>query len=279
MIMKKKISINLEHGNIDGIYMEAQIESPPLVIITNGHNGFYNYGMFPYLQEKLFEKGISSYSYNFSFGGVQGDSDYFKELDKYEKNCMRLEVLDLCGIVNNLSNSGIKYTPLTKLYLLAHSLGGIPTMFATEKLQDRINIDGLILISTIKTLDVWPLAMIEEWKKNKIYYLKNSRTKQDLPQGYEFLTEILKSETDWNVESVIKKIKSKFLIVHGEKDEAVPVEHSQTLFEWVNKTGLKSELYIIPNATHTYNTKHPFEESSDELNNMIEIVTRWINKG
>ena len=60
--MKRKISFEFEHGNIDGIYLKSEAPSSPLVIITNGHNGFYNYGMFPYIQEKLLEQEISSYS-------------------------------------------------------------------------------------------------------------------------------------------------------------------------------------------------------------------------
>ncbi len=276
--MKKKVVFNFQHGYIEGVYQKSSLENAPLVIITNGHNGFYNYGMFPYIQQFLLEHGLSSYSYNFSHGGVKGDSDYFEDSDKYEKNCMRLETMDLYEIAKSLKNSDIQYNSKIKLFFLTHSLGGIPTIFAAKKLQGEVNLDGIILISTIKTLNVWPSSMIEEWKKNKVYLLKNNRTKQELPQGYEFLTEILKSDTEWNIETAIKSLDTKILILHGEKDEAVPVEHSQTLHKWTVEGGLNAELQIIPNATHTYNTKHPFEGTSNELNNMLTIVTGWIKK-
>ena len=58
--------------------------------------------MFPYLQETLAINKISSYSFNFSHGGIKGDADYFEDLVGYEKNCMRLEVEDVMCVLHNL---------------------------------------------------------------------------------------------------------------------------------------------------------------------------------
>ncbi|MEO6637878.1 MAG: hypothetical protein ABIN25_06355, partial [Ginsengibacter sp.] len=90
-MQKQKISFIHKDGIVEGIYMPSEIDAR-LVIIINGHNGFYNYGMFPHIQESLADNNIASYSFNFSHGGVKGDGDYFEDLKKYEKNCMRLEV-------------------------------------------------------------------------------------------------------------------------------------------------------------------------------------------
>ena len=38
----------------------------------------------------------------------------------------------------------------------------------------------------------------------------------------------------------------------------------------------KAALKIIEGATHTFNTKHPFEKSSDELENLIKATLEWI---
>lgn len=275
-MIKQKISFKHQNGTVDGIYLDSGSDSP-LVIIINGHNGFYNYGMFPHIQEKLFKKGISTYSFNFSHGGVIGDSDYFEDLEKYEKNCMRFETEDLLCVLQNLNSNDFKNH--SKIVLLAHSLGGVPTIFGAKKAQDKqIKIDGIILVSTIKTLNIWGKKMMDEWTLNKVSYLKNNRTKQELPQGFEFLQEVLNSETTWNIETEIKLLNKPILIIHGEKDEAVPVEHSETLFVWAKEKNPNSSLKIIPNATHTFNTKHPFEVTSPELEELIREISEWINK-
>jgi len=276
---KNKINFDLKHGTVEGSYVTVDKEDAPLVIITNGHNGFYNYGMFPYIQEQLYNHGISSFSYNFSHGGIQGDEDYFTELDKYEQNCMRLETADLAEIIKHLKGSEINFTDHTKLILLAHSMGSVPTIFAAkELLKQSYKIDGIVLLSCIKTLNRWPEYILEEWQEKSVYLQKNNRTKQELPQGKELLEEIKQADGKWSLRDALKEVKSNFLIVHGEKDEAVPVEDSMTLKEWVSQYGHTGELHIIPDATHTYNTRHPFEGPSKEVNMMLEVVSEWVNK-
>lgn len=276
MDKKKKITFQHENAKVEGIYFSADPGSP-LVIIINGHNGFYNYGMFPYIQKSLFKNGISSYSFNFSHGGVIGDADYFEDLENYEKNCMRLEREDLLCVLHNLHPG--EFEKHSHIILLAHSLGGVPTIFgAKQAAEEHINIDGIILISTVKTLNFWPVEMIKEWATAGVFYKKNNRTKQELPQGFEFLQEVLKSETTWNVEDAIKSLQLPIFIIHGADDEAIPLQHGETLFAWAKETNPKVEFKIIPHATHTYNTKHPFEGASAELNELVKTICKWINE-
>ncbi len=270
---REKLTFQHTNGNVEGIYINAGIGSP-LVIIVNGHNGFYNYGMFPYIQQKLFENRISSYSFNFSHGGVIGDADIFEDLEKYEQNCMRLETEDLLCVLYNLNK---EFKDHFKIFLFAHSLGGVPAMFGAKKaIAEKINIHGLILVSTVKTLNFWPSEMLKEWAVAGVYYKKNNRTRQELPQGFEFLQEILKCDTEWNVKQAIQSLKIPVLIIHGSADEAVPVEHGKLLYSWVEGSNVNAKLRIIPNATHTFNTKHPFEGTSNELDELIFIVSKWI---
>ncbi len=270
----EKFSFSHKDGVVEGAYVSVE-NNAPLVIIINGHNGFYNYGMFPHIQQSLAEKDIASFSFNFSHGGVKGDADHFEDLGKYEKNCMRLEVEDTMCILHNLHSQ--KFMKHSKIFLMAHSLGGVPAVFAAAKAQaENIIIAGIILISTVKQLNFWPAEMIEEWKRNNVYYKKNNRTKQLLPQGEEFLQEVLQGETLWNVENEIKKLRQPLLILHGENDEAIPVEHSFAKYAWAKANNNKTTLKIIPGATHTFNTKHPFEETSPQLEQMITEAIAFI---
>ena len=274
-MQRENISFSHKDGLVEGVYVGAG-NNLPLVIIVNGHNGFYNYGMFPHIQQKLAEYNIASYSFNFSHGGINGDGDYFEDLEKYEKNCMRFELEDTMCVLQNFGAENFKIH--TKIFLLAHSLGGVPAVFAAAQAQaQNINITGLILVSTVKQLDFWPKEMIDEWKRDKVYFKKNNRTKQLLPQGEEFLNEILQSDTTWNVETEIKKLQQPLLILHGENDEAIPLEHSLTKFEWAKKNNDSTSLKIIKGATHTFNTKHPFEEVSTQLEQMIAEAITFIH--
>lgn len=277
MMTKNKITFNFKHGNVDGVFVRANSDNTPLVIISNGHNGFYNYGMFPYIQEELAKKEISSYSYNFSHGGVVGDSDSFERLDLYEKNCMKLETEDLCEIVRNISNTDLKYN--NKLFLLSHSLGSIPTIFGAAKLLgEGYKIDGIILVAPTKTLDFWSPEQMKEWEENGVLMLRNNRTNQNLPQGKEFLEETKQANTVWNLENVMKSVNAKFIIIHGEKDEAIPIEEAKAINDWNINNKNPTELIAIPEATHTFNTKHPFAGTSFQLDSMIDEIVKWVKK-
>src|SRR5205814_7564734 len=110
---------------------------------------------------------------------------------------------------------------------------------------EEIKIDGLILVSSVNTLRFWPPEMIKEWTTNGVYFKKNNRTKQELPQGFEFLQEVMKSETIWNVEREIKSLIIPIIIIHGENDEAVPLEHGRSLYRWIKETNPHASLKII----------------------------------
>lgn len=270
---KEKMIFPHINGTVEGIYINAG-NSSSLVFIINGHNGFYNYGMFPHIQQKLFDNGISSYSFNFSHGGVIGDSDFFEDLEKYEQNCMRLETEDLLCVLQNINAT---FKDHSKIFLFAHSLGGVPTIFGAKKaIAKNIKVDGIILASTVKTLNFWPAEMLKEWANAGVYFKKNNRTNQELPQGFEFLQEILNCQKDWNVSQAIQTLNIPILIIHGANDEAVPVEHAQFLFKLIEGSKAHAQLKIINNATHTFNTKHPFEKSSKELEELITTTCGWI---
>ena len=270
----QKVSFTHSNGQIDGMYCNAG-DHTPLVIIANGHNGFYSYGMFPYIQQSFLQSGISSYSFNYSHGGVMGDGDYFSDLEKYEKNCIRLEKEDiLCAVENSVTD---QFATHAQTFLFTHSLGGAPTIFATKELEHTaINLTGIILVSSVKTLDFWGKAMIDEWKETGVYKKKNNRTNQELPLGKEFLEEVLQSDGKWSIEKAIIQLRTPILIVHGEKDEAGPMENSQTLYEWSKNNNPYNRLNIIKDATHTFNTRHPFTGPTTELENLIAVSKDWI---
>ncbi len=272
----QKLSFTHSNGQIDGVYINAG-EDTPLVIIANGHNGFYNYGMFPYIQQSFLLAGISSYSFNYSHGGVIGDSDYFSDLEKYEQNCIRLEKEDILCAVHNFESG--QYSKHNKIFLFTHSLGGAPTIFATKEIElSTFNLSGIILVSTVKTLDFWGKTMIDKWKETGVYLKKNNRTNQELPLGKEFLDEVINCEDEWSIEKAIKQLHRPIFILHGKMDEAVAMESSLSLYEWSKNNNPKNKLEIIKDATHTFNTKHPFAGPSVMLNNMIAASISWIQE-
>lgn len=264
--------ITLPHGEIEGVWVGP--ENPEnLIIITNGHNGFYSYGMFPWIQEQLAGAGLASFSYNFSHGGTRGDEDVFSDLDRYSRNCMRLETADLIGVGTWIST----HYPAARIWLLAHSMGSIPTIFGACELRHAgMQLSGLILLAPVSRLDFWPDTLIEEWKKTGTITMYNRRTGQDLPHGPDMLREILEADQTWNMEQALSELNLPLLVIHGKEDEAVLPDHGKNLVRWARGSGSDARLIMIERTGHTFGTKHPFAGPVQSSWNMIQHLIQYI---
>lgn len=273
----KRILVESPNGTIRGNFASGGVGSP-LVLMACGHNGFYHFGMFPTIQETLAQNGISSVAFNYTHCGISDDGDYFNDLERYKANCRRLEVEDLTWMAEQLV-AGIWCHKPDRLFLLGHSMGGFSASFAVQSIRKAgIELAGLLLLNSLRTLDVRTPEIMEEWKANGVYFRPNMRTKQDLPQGPEFLAETLASKDEWNMQRQIEALTIPCFVAHAVDDEAVPFEHGRTIFSWVYKNNPKNAFLPIPNAGHTLNTTHPMKRDSEELQFFCGQVIDWIEK-
>ena len=273
----KLFLIDSPNGEIRGNFVSCGADSP-IVLMACGHNGFYHFGMFPTIQSIFAENGISSVTFNYTHSGISGDGDYFDDLERYKNNCRRLEVEDLTFMAKQLTEN-ILFHKSKNLFLFGHSMGGLSVAFAAKSIQDSgIELAGIILLNSMRTLDVRTPEIMEEWKTNGVYFRPNMRTKQELPQGPEFLAETLASDTTWNMQKVMEKLTIPCFVAHAVDDESVPFEHSRTIFSWVYKNNSHNAFLPIPHAGHTLNTTHPMKRDSEELRFFCEQVVDWIKQ-
>ena len=271
----KLFQIDSPNGAVRGSFVSCGANSP-IVLMACGHNGFYHFGMFPTIQQVFAEKGISSVAFNYTHCGISDDGDFFDDLESYKANCRRLEVEDLTFIAKEIGTNPIFHKP-EQLFLFGHSMGGFSVMFASKSIQESgIKLSGIILLNSMRTLDVRTPEIMEEWKANGVYFRPNMRTKQDLPQGPEFLAETLASDTTWNMQQVVEKLLTPCFVAHAVDDESVPFEHGRTIFSWVYKNNSQNAFLPIPNAGHTLNTTHPMKRDSEELQFFCGQVIDWM---
>ena len=271
----KHFQIESPNGTIRGNFVSCGADSP-IVLMACGHNGFYHFGMFPTIQQTFAEKGISSVAFNYTHCGISDEGDFFDDLERYKANCRRLEVEDLTFMAKQIGENELFHKP-KQLFLFGHSMGGFSAMFASESIQQAgIKLSGIILLNSLRTLDVRTPEIMEEWNANGVYLRPNMRTKQDLPQGPEFLAETLASDTTWNMQKVVEKLLIPCFVAHAVDDESVPFEHGRTIFSWVYKNNAQNAFLPIPNAGHTLNTVHPMKRDSEELQFFCGQVIDWM---
>ena len=154
------------------------------------------------------------------------------------------------------------------------------TVSAKEAAENGIKLDSAILLNCLSTLDVRSEEVMEKWKRDRVWLIRNNRTLQDLPQGEEYLEETIASRGagNWNPEPAVRSLRIPLLIAHADTDESVPSWHGEKLVEWSAGNHLRTHFHCIQNGSHTLNTKHPFEGPNPILDGFLQTAIEWIRK-
>jgi len=107
--------------------------------------------------------------------------------------------------------------------------------------------------------------MKKETVKNRIYNLKHGN--YEYPITYQLITDGRKNKV------LNKKINSKINVtmVHGSKDEVVPVNYSRKVLRIFTKAKEK-KLIIIKNGNHSLSSKHGLKKINVELNKIVSNI-------
>lgn len=259
---------------LDVFYKRDQTKKP-VVIFAHGFKGFKDWGTHNQMAEFFAEKGIVFVKFNFSFnGGTVEQPIDFPDLEAFSMNTYTKELDDLGKVIDFVEKETLipeEEKETNRIFLIGHSRGGgIVLLRANE--DERIK-KVVALASVSDYAARFPKENhpeLEAWKKNKIVYVENSRTRQQMPLHYSFYEDFKKNEARLTIKNACENLTIPFLIVHGDQDPTVNVQEAQNLHDWSNE----SELIIIEGADHVFNVKHPWNQEifSKELDLALEEI-------
>lgn len=250
--MKEKIFFKNSKGDkLCGILSNptSNIENP-IILFCHGFTTSKDGRTYVRLEEILNRHELSTFRFDF-FG--HGESE-----GKFEEITTSEAVADVLNAIEFLKESGYK-----KIGLVGSSFGGMVSIIASPQI-DCLYV--LALKSPVsdymdKVVTEEDKQEIEAWEKNGFTYVTGSEG-QNLRLNYSFFEDAEKVKGY----DFAQKIKIPTLIVHGNKDETVPVEQS------IKAAGLMENcrLEIIDGADHTYSQPEHFEKM---LNLISEFIT------
>ena len=242
------------------LFFEKNQQKKPLVIFIHGYKGYKDWGVFGKMHSEFISKGFALLTFNFSHnGGTPEQPIDFPDLEAFGNNNYTKELDDTQTVIDWIYHhddfkTEIDYQNIT---LIGHSRGGgIATLTAAK--DSRIS--QLITWAAVSTLDrsFFHGEQLKQWKKDRVIYVENGRTKQQMPHYIQFYQDYIDNESDLHIESATKKIKIPHLVIHGDGDLAVPFFHAENYCKW----NPKSELVNISNANHVFGAKQPWTEES-----------------
>lgn len=253
--IKKNIVLQNKQGRgfLADVYTPESSEKLPVVIFAHGYKGFKDWGAWDLMAEKFAKAGFLFVSFNFSMNGIGlENTSEFTDIIAYSKNNYSQELDDLEIVIDHFSK--LENTETSKITLLGHSRGG---GICILKAAEDPRITSLITLGSVDSMDRFVRGeKLDEWKETGIYETYNGRTKQQMPHKLQFLNDYLENEDRLNIENAAKSLKIPTLIIHGKNDESVDVSSAENLSNWIEN----SQLLLIENTGHTFNTKEPWKD-------------------
>ncbi|MFH1275682.1 MAG: alpha/beta hydrolase [Candidatus Woesearchaeota archaeon] len=182
---------------------------------------------------------------------------------KFEDKLMSKEVEDIKYAIDFLEK---KYD-YKQLILIGHSTGAIDAALYSHR-DKRIN--KLILMGAESDTkhsvryDFTDEQVQQFWTKGYIIYDRPNKWVHKKKLKKAFYDEFFKLD----IQKSIKKFKKPLLIVHGEKDQAIPLSDPEELFSNANKP---KKLVIIKGADHQFSSKKHFRK-------LLKVINEFIKK-
>ncbi len=251
----------------DVFYTKTETKKP-LVIFCHGYKGFKDWGAWGLVADAFEKAGLFFVKFNFSHNGGTVDQPIdFPDLEAFAENNYTKELQDLDDIlVHVLADDTYKNEIDTKnITIIGHSRGGgIVTIKASEdaRITKVISWAGVCDFAK-RTATIGDLV---EWKRDRVKYVLNGRTKQQMPHYYQFYEDYMVNESRLDVEAAAKRLNIPQLIVHAKGDPAVLYSEAEALHSW----NPESQLFSVENSNHVFGAHHPWEQ--DTLPEALQMV-------
>ncbi len=274
--MNKDFVLNTKNNNKIRItsYGYENLSSAPCLIFVHGFKGFKDWGFWPYSGNYFAERGFFVLTFNFSHNGVGESLTQFTELDKFANNTFSLELEELNEIIDAYLNNFFGNSGNTRIGVVGHSRGGGESLLISSQ---RIELDAVVLWAPVANFNRYSARQAKEWRENGFFEVLNSRTKQLMRLNATLLEDIEKNKEDLlNLKKAAENLNKPLLIIHGEQDLSVPIKEGEQIYNWSNKE--LTEFYKIKATGHTFDVAHPFKESNQKFDSVLEKTLNFFNK-
>lgn len=252
-------------------------EAIGVAILVHGFKGYKDYGLFPPLARAMARHGLMVHRFNFSHSGMTNNIETFEREDLFERDTWNKQVFDLRAVIDAM-NSGVIDGRDLPYVLFGHSRGGVSVLLTAGRYADDGSFPqpwGVITAAAPSRCNSMSEEDQETLLRQGWIVSPSGRTGQQLKVGKAFLQEQIEDPASHDLLGLASKIRCPVLIVHGEEDETVSVEHAGTLSKAL---GERANVRIVEGGTHVFNAPNPYpegEEPSPQLAELIDVATRF----
>ncbi len=250
----------------------------PIVIFCHGYKGYKDWGSWNLMATHFANNDFFFIKFNFSHnGGTIKEPIDFPDLEAFSNNNYCIELDDLQSVIDSVLNDK-NFTPeinKDNITLIGHSRGG---GIVTLKANQNSKVSKVISWVGISDIEArFPKGQaLEEWRKNGIGYIENSRTKQQMPNKFQVYENFMANKELLHIQTAVEQLKIPQLIIFGTNDEVVLPIEAENLHKW----NPKSTLIGIENMNHGLGNTQPWSESTmpKDMQNVVKKTIEFINR-
>jgi len=261
-------------GMLVDITYDDQFKNAPIVIFAHGFKGFKDWGTHNLVANYFAENGFRYLKFNFSHNGTTVNSPVdFTDLNTFSENTFTIELEDLNTVIDFVC-SGSSMPRVKEVFLIGHSMGGGISIIKTA--EDK-RVKKLVTMASVSNFrNLWPKKAEEQWRLQGIMYFPNSRTGQQMPVKSTLLDDLDRHPDRLNIQTRAAELAQPWLLVHGDKDQTVPLSHAEELVA----AQPKAKLVVIKTGDHTLGGSHPYADKilPDTLLEFCDKTIAFLNK-
>lgn len=239
----------------------------PAVVILHGFKGFMEWGMFPFVAERLARAGFSAVRLTASGSGADASGN-FRYPERFAHNTVVAELADLATVMNAHVAGELGTVPPSSIGLLGHSRGGGMVILQTAR-DSRVR--ALVTWAAIASIRRWNDREAQEWRQQGYREVVNARTGDVLRQDVALLEEVEQDDGALSIARTAARVSSPWLIVHGANDASVKPAEAHLL----QRQNPGAELLEVPGGDHTFGAKHPWAGSTPALDRALDATIAW----
>jgi pimeloyl-ACP methyl ester carboxylesterase len=206
--------------------------------------------MFPWISERLAGAGLRAVRVDFSHNGVEAED--FDRLDLFLLDTPERHQEDLRALAAEVPGP---------LGVLGHSRGGADALLFAAR-EPRVQ--AAVTLASVATFRHEPPDLEAVLRAEGAYPIPNARTGQVMRVG----RHAFEAARRLDLEGAVRSLACPLLFVHGDRDEAVPLEALGRLAAWQPR----ADRLVVEGAGHTFGAVHPFRGPTPWLEQVADAV-------
>lgn len=263
------------------VYKAVSKSPRPAILLLHGFKGFRQWGFLPEAARRFADGGFHVIAIDLSGNGMRGTDDQVIDTDAFRNQTISADIHDVTQVLTWMLAHANDASVLDgqwdgSVHLVGHSRGGALSLIIARQLVEsptKICLHRIVLWNSIGTLVRWTPRQRAVWESDQQITVENARTGQKLAMGFQYVTDIERNETTFDLAAATTCLANRVVFIHAEQDVTASLKEITPL---VSITGRSDALVVIPNTGHTFGIQHPFQGATKAFEDVMNATLQWL---